>query len=183
VENSRTKVPLGPTTASTVAEHHRLPSDAWQIQSYHYYYNTAVTVSHTGDGWLGRDDVAIGAYNISTPNATLLQQQPLPYVTNLVDHFDSPIKSSTQVDDAVAVYRRVLSAQPDRSVAISSIGIHTNLVRTTLFGGRLLPFQSPYVAFQWLMLEGLNFLRTEQDMASTVRDTVFSLCVFIVMFE
>jgi hypothetical protein len=75
----------------------------------------------------GRDGVPIGAYNISTPEATLLQQQPLPYVTDIVSTFDSPIKNSTEAEDAIAVYRRSLAAQPDRSVAISSIGIHTNL--------------------------------------------------------
>ena len=75
----------------------------------------------------GRDSVPIGAYNINTPGATLLQQQPLPYVSELVRRFDAPIKNSTQADDAVAVYRRALAAQPDRSIAISSIGIHTNL--------------------------------------------------------
>ena len=58
---------------------------------------------------------------------TNVQQQPLPYVSELVRRFDAPIKNSTQADDAVAVYRRALAAQPDRSIAISSIGIHTNL--------------------------------------------------------
>jgi hypothetical protein len=75
----------------------------------------------------GRDDMPIGAYDIRTPNATLIQQQPLSYVTDIVGKFDSPIKSSTQAEDSVTVYRRALAKQPDRSVAISSIGIHTNL--------------------------------------------------------
>lgn len=77
----------------------------------------------------GRDNMPIGAYNITTHNATLIQQQPLPYVSDIVGRFDSPIKSSkdTKVGDSVAVYRKTLAAQPDRSVAISSIGIHTNL--------------------------------------------------------
>ena len=85
----------------------------------------------------GRDSMPIGAYNISTANATLIQQQPLPYVTDIVGHFDSPVKSSAQVEDSVVVYRRALAAQPDRSVAISSIGIHTNLAA-------LLKSLSPY---------------------------------------
>ena len=75
----------------------------------------------------GRGSVPIGAYDISTPGATLRQQQPLPYISQLVDRFDAPIQNSTQAEDAVMVYRRALAAQPDRSVAISSIGIHTNL--------------------------------------------------------
>ena len=77
----------------------------------------------------GRDSVPIGAYNISTPGADLMQQQPLSYVPSIVDTFDSPIKNSTDafVSDAVATYRAALASSPDRSVAISSIGIHTNL--------------------------------------------------------
>jgi len=38
-----------------------------------------------------------------------------------------PFSGYVQVPDAVTVYRKVLAAQPDRSVAIASIGIHTNL--------------------------------------------------------
>ena len=75
----------------------------------------------------GRDEMPIGAYDINTTGATLIQQQPLSYVTDIVGRFASPIKKSTQVEDSVTVYRRALAAQPDRSVAISSIGIHTNL--------------------------------------------------------
>lgn len=77
--------------------------------------------------YYGHDQVAIGAYNTSTAGATLQMQDPLDYVTLLVNQFDSPIKTSSQAEDAVILYRRVLSAQPDHSVAISSIGIHTNL--------------------------------------------------------
>lgn len=69
----------------------------------------------------------VGAYNTSTPGATLEQEEPLPYVPMLVAGWPSRVKNSTQVPSAVAVYRKVLAAQPDRSVTISSIGIHTNL--------------------------------------------------------
>lgn len=47
---------------------------------------------------------------------------PLPYVVDLVANWPSPFKNSSQVDSAVSVYRRVLAAQPDSSVVISSIG-------------------------------------------------------------
>lgn len=45
----------------------------------------------------------------------------------LVDKFPSPIKSASKVPDSVDVYRQTLSAAADRSVAISSIGLLTNL--------------------------------------------------------
>lgn len=53
--------------------------------------------------------------------------QQLPYVKDLAAHWPSPVKNTTQVPDAVQVYRQSLARQPDRSVAIASIGIHTNL--------------------------------------------------------
>ena len=77
--------------------------------------------------YYGRDTVAIGAYNISTEGATLQEEEPLPYMPLLVKNFASPIKNSSQAEDSVQVYRRILAAQPHRSVVISSIGIHTNL--------------------------------------------------------
>ena len=75
----------------------------------------------------GRDEVPIGAYNISTRGATLVEEEPLPYVNTLVEQFDPPVKSSAQAEDSVQLYRRLLAAQPDSSVIISSIGILTNL--------------------------------------------------------
>jgi hypothetical protein len=77
--------------------------------------------------WYGRGDIPIGAYDIRTKNATLDLDEPLPYVPLLADHWPSRVKDTSQVPSAVAVYRRALAAQPDRSVTISSIGIHTNL--------------------------------------------------------
>jgi hypothetical protein len=75
----------------------------------------------------GKDDLPIGAYNISTPGATLEQEDPLPYVPLLANGWPSKIKNTTQVPSAVSVYRKVLASQSDQSVTISSIGIHTNL--------------------------------------------------------
>eukprot|EP00937_MAST-01D_sp_MAST-1D-sp2_P002065 g2065.t1 len=73
--------------------------------------------------WYGRDDVPIGAYK----GDDLAPAQPKAYVEDLVAHWPSPIKNSSQVPHGVDVYRRVLAAQPDRSVTISSIGLLTNL--------------------------------------------------------
>ena len=75
----------------------------------------------------GNDDLPIGAYNISTVGATLEQEEPLPYVPLLAKGWPSAVKNTSQVPSAVAVYRKALARQPDRSVTISSIGILTNL--------------------------------------------------------
>jgi purine nucleosidase len=84
----------------------------------------AISVLNT---WYRREDLPIGAYDIATSGATLELEAPLPYVVELADHWPSAVKNSTQVPDAVTVYRQALAVQPARSVAISSIGIHTNL--------------------------------------------------------
>ena len=73
--------------------------------------------------YYGRDDLPIGAYK----GDGLDHSGQLSYVDDLARNFPAPIKNSSQVPDAVDVYRSVLAAAPDRSVAISSIGLMTNL--------------------------------------------------------
>jgi len=75
--------------------------------------------------WYGRDGIPIGAYKGS--GLTLAGNPPLTYIESLVRHFPSPIRNSSQVPDAVEVYRRVLAASPARSVTIASVGLQTNL--------------------------------------------------------
>ena len=48
-------------------------------------------------------------------------------MNDLVRHWPSPIKNTSQVPSAVSVYRHALAAQPDHSVAIASIGLLTNI--------------------------------------------------------
>lgn len=71
----------------------------------------------------GRDDIPIGSYK----GSDLQKSTPHKYVDDLVNGWDSPIKTASQVPNSVDVYRQVLAAQPDHSVAISSIGLMTNL--------------------------------------------------------
>ena len=75
--------------------------------------------------WYGRDHIPIGAYKGS--GLTQTGKPPLTYVDSLVRNFPSPIKNSTQVPDAVEVYRAALAASPARSVVIASVGLQTNL--------------------------------------------------------
>ena len=49
------------------------------------------------------------------------------YVPDMVTNWQSPIKTSAQVEDAVTVYRRVLAAADDHSVVVAAIGFATNL--------------------------------------------------------
>lgn len=75
--------------------------------------------------WYGRDDIPIGAYKGA--GLTLVGEPPLAYVDSVVSNFPSPIRNTSQVPDAVDVYRRVLAASPPRSVTIASVGLLTNL--------------------------------------------------------
>ena len=60
----------------------------------------AGAISVLNHNFYGRGSVPIGAYGISTPGATLHQQPPLPYISQLVDRFDAPIQNSTQAETA-----------------------------------------------------------------------------------
>mmetsp|Transcript_16646 Transcript_16646/g.31566 ORF Transcript_16646/g.31566 Transcript_16646/m.31566 type:complete len:367 (-) Transcript_16646:144-1244(-) len=72
--------------------------------------------------YYGRDDVELGAFKGSFGESI-----SGPYVQDLVSSYASPVKNSSQVPDAVATYRSVLSRQANRSVTIVSIGFATNL--------------------------------------------------------
>ena len=74
--------------------------------------------------WYGRSDLPIGAYKGDAISDVSGQ---LPYVEELVTGWPSKVKNSSQVSDATIIYRRALASQADRSVAIASIGLMTNL--------------------------------------------------------
>ncbi len=73
--------------------------------------------------YYGLDSVPIGAYK----GTDLQDDGQLSYVADLVDNWPSPIKNTSQVPDAVELYRTTLAAAADHSVAIASIGMLTNL--------------------------------------------------------
>jgi len=74
--------------------------------------------------YYGRPELPIGAYKGTDldPNASYLS-----YVDDLVANFPSTVQSASEVDDSVTVYRQALVGAEDHSVAISSIGLLTNL--------------------------------------------------------
>lgn len=80
------------------------------------------------NSFYGRDDIPLGAYKGSfgkVPNGDGWVRGD--YVDDLVENWPSPVKNSSQVPEAVEVYRKVLSEAEDKSVVISSIGFVTNL--------------------------------------------------------
>lgn len=72
------------------------------------------------------DDVRLGAYKgmfgHDKESSGHRAWRSGPYVPALVRDYAAPIKSSADVPDAVALYRTLLAAASDRSVAIAAIG-------------------------------------------------------------
>lgn len=78
------------------------------------------------------EEIPLGAYKgpfgrdrESTPPGRVWRTGP--YVPSLLADFPSPVRSSTEVPDAVEQYRSALTSAVDGSVAIAAIGFATNL--------------------------------------------------------
>jgi len=85
--------------------------------------------------YYGRDDILLGAYKGNFgkwPGGGWVEGD---YVMDLVRNYPSPVKDSSQVPDAVSVYRQVLAAAEDRSVVIAAIGFATNIADLLRSGG------------------------------------------------
>jgi hypothetical protein len=74
--------------------------------------------------YFGRPKIPIGSPKSPTRSQ---DSRELHYHDSLIAHFPSAYKNSDEAPDAVVVYRKVLSQQPDSSVTIVSVGWVTNL--------------------------------------------------------
>lgn len=107
-----------------VAHNTGLPSGVGAVSVLNHFY--------------GRDSIPIGAFKGAFGDPAVWppfspgHSAAGPYVDDLVKSFPSPIRNSSQVPEAVSVYRSVLAAQPASSVVIASIGFFTNLVNLLL---------------------------------------------------
>ncbi|MDF9830930.1 nucleoside hydrolase [Parabacteroides sp. PF5-6] len=73
-----------------------------------------------------RPDIPIGApKGLDAPSFTTWHQTK--WTDALPAHYPHRTKKTTNAPDAVQVYRKILSEQPDRSVTICTIGFFTNL--------------------------------------------------------
>jgi pyrimidine-specific ribonucleoside hydrolase len=75
------------------------------------------------NSYFGRDDIPIGAPKTAGVSMTASQHWP----DSLTAKYPHKIKSTDDVPDAVALYRKVLSSQPDSSVTIVTVGFLTNM--------------------------------------------------------
>lgn len=73
--------------------------------------------------YFNRPDLPVGAPK--TKGASMGSGQH--WADSIVARYPHRIKSTEEVDDAVEVYRKILSTQPDKSVTIVTVGFLTNL--------------------------------------------------------
>jgi len=73
--------------------------------------------------YFGRPELPIGAPKTQGVNLGSNQH----WADSIVSKYPHTIKSTSDVADAVDVYRRILSEQPDKSVTIVTVGFLTNL--------------------------------------------------------
>lgn len=73
--------------------------------------------------YFGRPDLPIGAPKTAGVNLGAWQKWP----DTLAARYPHTLKATADAPDAVAVYRRLLAAQPDTSVTVVTVGFLTNL--------------------------------------------------------
>lgn len=73
--------------------------------------------------YFGRADLPIGAPKTPGPSMSASQHWP----DSLVAKYQHDIKTTDGVTDAVTLYRKILSSQPDSSVTIITVGFLTNM--------------------------------------------------------
>jgi len=73
--------------------------------------------------YFGRSELPVGAPKSSGVNLGSSQH----WADSIVAKYPHKIKSTSEVPDAVSVYRKILSIQPDKSVTIVTVGFLTNL--------------------------------------------------------
>jgi inosine-uridine nucleoside N-ribohydrolase len=73
--------------------------------------------------YFGRGELPVGAPKTDGVNLGSSQH----WADSIVDRYPHSIKSTSDVADAVEIYRKTLSAQPDKSVTIVTVGFLTNL--------------------------------------------------------
>ena len=73
--------------------------------------------------WFGRPGLPMGAPKSWAVSLGAFQHWP----DSLVARYPHELRSTADAPDAVAVYRKILSAQPDTSVTVVTVGFFTNL--------------------------------------------------------
>lgn len=86
------------------------------------YKTTAPTLSVINT-YFNRPGIPIGITKDTTPSYDC----PRLWAENIIAKYPHVIRSNNESEDAVRLYRKILSAQPDTSVTIITVGFFTNL--------------------------------------------------------
>ena len=73
--------------------------------------------------WFNRPDLPVGAPVGNGPDLGSSQH----WADSIVAAYPHDIKSTSEAEDAVRIYRKILAGQPDKSVTIITVGFLTNL--------------------------------------------------------
>ena len=76
--------------------------------------------------YFNRPDIPIGAPK-SEGGADMKDTHNPSWAQHLVDNFPHKLNTTDDAEDAVKLYRKILSAQPDASVTICTVGFFTNM--------------------------------------------------------
>lgn len=87
---------------------------------------TAVPCIEVINTYFGRPDIPLGAAKGDAPDRSTWHKG-LRWTDELPARYPHRVKSTSASDDAVEVYRKVLSEMPDGSVTIVTVGFFTNL--------------------------------------------------------
>jgi inosine-uridine nucleoside N-ribohydrolase len=86
------------------------------------FETTAPTLSVLNT-YFNKPEIPVGVTNGNFPNKDCSQQ----WAQAINAKYPHNIKSNDQAEDAVKLYRKILSSQPDKSVTIVTVGFFTNL--------------------------------------------------------
>jgi inosine-uridine nucleoside N-ribohydrolase len=102
-------------------------SDAGEIEilatlSSNAFYTTVPTISVLNT-YFGKPEIPIGVTRREKPNMSCSQK----WAEALVETYPHNLKSNAEAEDAVKLYRKILSQNPDQSITIVTVGFFTNL--------------------------------------------------------
>ncbi len=86
------------------------------------FETTASTLSVLNT-YFNRPGIPIGITKKELPNKDCSQQ----WAQAIIAEYPHELKSNEEAEDAIKLYRKILSSQPDKSVTIVSVGFFTNL--------------------------------------------------------
>lgn len=96
---------------------------------------TAVPCIDVINTYFGRPDIPIGAVRGDDAPDQSTWHSGMRWTDELPKQFPHSIKKTSDSEDALKIYRKILSEQPDNSVTIVSIGFFTNLQNLLLSQG------------------------------------------------